>query len=103
VFEEEDNNIKTEGVRITIARTNVSVVVTYSDLLIILEIIKSVNIAELSQMLYMTFRKEIEEEEMRKRESPENIATRSRLDDLLARSATRLEANNNGRNNQKND
>jgi hypothetical protein len=103
VFEEEDNNIKTEGVRITIARSNVSIVVTYSDLLIILEIIKSVNISELSQMLYMTFRKEIEEEEMRKRESPENIATRSRLDDLLARSATRLEAKTNGRIDQKND
>jgi len=91
VFEEEDNHIRTEGVRITIAKSNVSVVVTYADILIMLEIIKSVNISELAQMLYITFRNEIEKEEIARRNNPDNTATRSRLDDLMARSANRLE------------
>jgi len=59
--------------------------------LIMLEIIKSVNISELAQMLYITFRNEIEKEEIARRNNPDNTATRSRLDDLMARSANRLE------------
>jgi hypothetical protein len=103
VFEEEDNRIKTEGVRITIARTNDSIVVTYADLLIMLEILGSVNITELSQMLYMTFKDEIHKMEVKSLESPTNVAVRNRLDDLMARTAIRLEDFNNGRTNQKND
>ena len=103
VFEEDDNRIKTEGVRITIARTNDSIVVTYADLLIMLEILGSVNITELSQMLYMTFKDEIHKMEVKSLESPTNVAVRNRLDDLMARTAIRLEDFNNGRTNQKND
>ena len=103
VFEEEDNHIFTEGVRITIARSNISVVVTYADLLIMLEIIKDVSITGLAQVLYMTFKNDINNEEEMRRAKPENVATRNRLDDLMARSESRLEAMRNVRDDQKND
>ena len=91
VFVEEDNNIRTEGIRITLANANVSIVVTYADFLIMLEIIKDVNITGLSQLLYMTLKDEIREVRSDRIERPEMKEMHSRLDNLIERSATKLE------------
>jgi hypothetical protein len=102
VFIEEDNHIRTEGIRITIAKNNATIVVTYTDMLIMLEVLKDINISTLSQLLYMTFMNEIQHQDNRSNEAKAfDFKTHSRLDELVSNSGSKLEEFKNVRTNQK--
>ena len=103
VFIEEDNNIRTEGIRITLARTNASIVVTYTDMLILLEVLKDTSISTLSQLLFMSFKDEIISPIRSNEEKKDAIQTHSRLDELLSRTEGKLEEYGHVKAVQKND